>query len=181
MTFALPDVASDSRPRKRLRHLAGSLVATARRISARSAPPRSTSTYETSGARTRTRRMPRRPASSSVRLQENPRSSVFQAKYFELGKLKQKPDMAKVVDKIPEIPKRSSRVRRSRNKNESKYMKYFDGQIWQLELGVDCPAGTRGIYAIFQKASRSMNVEVMVCVRSRENAVYVQAKNGKLQ
>lgn len=70
--------------------------------------------------------------------------------------------MAEVVN---EVPKRNTK---------SKYNKYFDGQLWRLTTGVDCPNINTAAGAI-KNVAKYLGIKVTVSTRSAENAVYVQA------
>lgn len=74
--------------------------------------------------------------------------------------------MATVIDSIP-------------GKEPSKYLKYFDGQIWQLKLGRDLPDDMNKAQNVLRVTAKRHDIEATITQRQAEGCIYVQAKVAK--
>lgn len=74
--------------------------------------------------------------------------------------------MAEVVKEHPQV-------------NANKYDTYFDGRIWKLTGGVDCPENLLHARASICAVAKKLGVVAKVSMRKSENAIYVQAILGE--
>lgn len=74
--------------------------------------------------------------------------------------------MADVVDKLPDAHHRPG---------ESKYEKYFDGQVWRLVLGEDCPADMNIAQNAIRITAKRKKIAATIRQSKREGVIYVQA------
>lgn len=56
-----------------------------------------------------------------------------------------------------------------------KYEKFFDGQVWRLVLGDDCPEDIRSARNAVQITADRMGIKCTVRQSKREGCIYVQA------
>lgn len=70
--------------------------------------------------------------------------------------------MATVIDSIPD-------------KEPSKYLKYFDGQMWQLKLGRDLPDDMNIAQNVLRVTASRHKIKATITQRKKDNCVYVQA------
>lgn len=74
--------------------------------------------------------------------------------------------MATVIDAIPD-------------KEPSKYLKYFDGQMWKLKLGRDLPDDMNIAQNVLRVFASRHNIKATIAQRKSEGCIYVQAEAGK--
>ena len=58
------------------------------------------------------------------------------------------------------------------------YVKYLDGQVWKLTLGVDCPQAVNTARAVVSMEAKRHGMKVRVSYHKSESAIYVQAILG---
>lgn len=75
--------------------------------------------------------------------------------------------MAKIVASLP-----AARF----DPRKPKYDKYFDGQAWKLELGVDCPAEMNIAQNAIRVTAKRKGIDCKIRQSKKENCIYVQAE-----